>query len=650
MKRKILIALLCCFAACSAALAFAACGGSPEQPNQPEQPQAPQYVAANGATCTAAGNTAYWIKDGKYYSDEACTAEITAQDTVIPAKDHDFANGTYTSDGSQHWKVCARSGCSAEDTANKEDCAGGEATCKDKAACTTCTREYGEVNAQNHAGGTIVKDAHEATCSTAGYTGDTYCLGCNEKIADGTESPATGDHDFANGAYGKNQTHHWKICANDNCSATGTQEVHNYENGVCGCGYEHDGHADENDVGACDTCGKELSYQTYFTIGEAKYTPYKLGGLNENVTAVFTENEVTLTLGGVTGLEDLTVSGGSLIIVCAEQTQNTIGKISVTEGGLTVGGTGELTVSGNASEENGVTSVSLTVQSGATLAVSGFKFNVYLNGDAVIESGATLALDNASDVGIGTTENYTLTVNGVLSAANCANHAVYFKNGSGTLDLNGALNADGLSVYANKINVTGGASTAGTLSCQTLDVSGGSLTVNGNVTLNQSNWGKFLLDGASAEVTINGNLYVYGDNSDSGRCFIRQGSLSAQSICAAHIRIGDAAEGCEGNVTVTASGDGIHINNINQKNAICLFEKGTLNLNKTGTQGANTAICLNQGGTYEINVGAEMTVNIVGFEYSMGCWNGNLGVTNNGTVNANGSIHHATNWNGNAAE
>ncbi len=56
---------------------------------------------------------------------------------------------------------------------------GGTATCCAKAVCDLCGEEYGEFNADNHEGETEIRDASET------YTGDTYCLGCNTKIADG---------------------------------------------------------------------------------------------------------------------------------------------------------------------------------------------------------------------------------------------------------------------------------------------------------------------------------------------------------------------------------------------------------------------------------------------------------------------------------
>lgn len=46
---------------------------------------------------------------------------------------------------------------------------------------------------------TETRDDVEATCIQAGYTGDTYCLDCGEKIADGETIPAAGAHTWGEG-------------------------------------------------------------------------------------------------------------------------------------------------------------------------------------------------------------------------------------------------------------------------------------------------------------------------------------------------------------------------------------------------------------------------------------------------------------------
>ena len=61
--------------------------------------------------------------------------------------------------------------------------------------CGTTKDEVLPVDPKRHAGGTELRGAKEATCEEAGYTGDTYCVGCGAKMASGKAIPATG-HDW----------------------------------------------------------------------------------------------------------------------------------------------------------------------------------------------------------------------------------------------------------------------------------------------------------------------------------------------------------------------------------------------------------------------------------------------------------------------
>ena len=51
-------------------------------------------------TCTTAGNIKYYISNGKYYSDGACSNEITLESTILPATGHNYSlaisGNTYT--------------------------------------------------------------------------------------------------------------------------------------------------------------------------------------------------------------------------------------------------------------------------------------------------------------------------------------------------------------------------------------------------------------------------------------------------------------------------------------------------------------------------------------------------------------------------
>ncbi|MBQ4564496.1 MAG: hypothetical protein IJA58_08435, partial [Lachnospiraceae bacterium] len=59
-----------------------------------------------------------------------------------------------------------------------------KATCVAPSTCS-CGNTTGKKDPSNHTGGTEIKNAVSATVDKEGYTGDTYCKGCGEKIADG---------------------------------------------------------------------------------------------------------------------------------------------------------------------------------------------------------------------------------------------------------------------------------------------------------------------------------------------------------------------------------------------------------------------------------------------------------------------------------
>ena len=131
---------------------------------------------AKAATCTEKGYT------GDTYC-KGCNAKLS-DGTDIPATGHDWAAATCTTP--KTCKVCkVTEGYVAGHT-------GGTANCHAKAVCEVCKQEYGTVDATKHDGGTEIKNAKAATCTEKGYTGDTYCKGCNAKLSDGKDIPAAG--------------------------------------------------------------------------------------------------------------------------------------------------------------------------------------------------------------------------------------------------------------------------------------------------------------------------------------------------------------------------------------------------------------------------------------------------------------------------
>ncbi len=146
------------------------------------------------------------------YVTESVTISITRQ-----ACDHEESDILYTGEGEKA-PTCTVDGIGhTECTKCKEPMqtnvtveasghTGGTATCKNKAECSVCHEGYGELDKNNHAGETEVKDAKEATCAVDGYTGDTYCKDCGAKIATGTKIDKSTAHTWDNGVVTKEAT------------------------------------------------------------------------------------------------------------------------------------------------------------------------------------------------------------------------------------------------------------------------------------------------------------------------------------------------------------------------------------------------------------------------------------------------------------
>ena len=105
---------------------------------------------------------------------------------LAPALEHTHVWGAWISNGDgTHTRTCAKDSSHTETNA----CSGGIATCQNSAICSVCNTAYGAKDMTNHTGGTEVRGSVEATTSTEGYTGDTYCKGCDTKLADGKTIP-----------------------------------------------------------------------------------------------------------------------------------------------------------------------------------------------------------------------------------------------------------------------------------------------------------------------------------------------------------------------------------------------------------------------------------------------------------------------------
>ncbi|MGN1202332.1 MAG: hypothetical protein ACI4RF_03490, partial [Eubacterium sp.] len=154
------------------------------------------------ATCLAAGTAAYWTCDdcGKMFSDENATTEITAP-AELPILPHSYTGAIKSNGDGTHSYLCVN-GCNQY--GGTVDCTFGEMSIEKaptiteegigRYTCGECGYYYDVVldKVECTHENTEIRDAKEATCTEDGYTGDTWCLDCGEKIAIGTVIPAPG--------------------------------------------------------------------------------------------------------------------------------------------------------------------------------------------------------------------------------------------------------------------------------------------------------------------------------------------------------------------------------------------------------------------------------------------------------------------------
>ena len=111
---------------------------------------APEFVEPQPPSCGSTGHTYYYACDcGKLYWDEEAKQPIADKEEILIPP-----TGAHT---------------------------GGTATCRDKAVCTVCGKDYGELNKDNHKAVTTLK-AVEATYKADGLTEGKKCADCGKTI------------------------------------------------------------------------------------------------------------------------------------------------------------------------------------------------------------------------------------------------------------------------------------------------------------------------------------------------------------------------------------------------------------------------------------------------------------------------------------
>lgn len=137
------------------------------------------YITNNGGTLSYS-NGATFLEIEVYHRNNALTgtATWTASSISITA--------TYTPHTHSYATEISRtpSTCCKKGSVTKQ-CSCGE----------TQTTELA-LDSSNHSGGTELRNVSSATCTTTGYTGDTYCKGCGAKLSSGSTTNAL-EHSYS---------------------------------------------------------------------------------------------------------------------------------------------------------------------------------------------------------------------------------------------------------------------------------------------------------------------------------------------------------------------------------------------------------------------------------------------------------------------
>ena len=227
------------------------------------------------ATCQAEGSTTY-----------TCSVCGYSYSATLPVVDHSY---TYQHNETQHWGECIW--CGTTTTAENHNFTAEVTETGITYTCNVCYYSYTQSTTCSHAN-TYLSGYVAATCTTAGYTGNTVCSDCGETIAYGTTIPATG-HSYGDwthdAATSEASSTHSKTCAN--CGDVVT-EACSFTDVVTPPTTTSQGYTTHT----CDLCG--YSYKDNYTEPTSTYTVtyYVNGSVVDSLTQSNIEDGTAVTL------------------------------------------------------------------------------------------------------------------------------------------------------------------------------------------------------------------------------------------------------------------------------------------------------------------------------------------------------------------
>ena len=138
-------------------------------------------VTVNGTAVTLNENGGFTLApaNGEQKIIVTDKAGNTAEMTVTVNDGHTYGEWVSNGDGT-HTRRCTVDGCTGSET---KDCSGGTATCTEKAKCSACGAEYGDLNPAHHAN-LVNVPAKAATTSAEGNIEYWHCGGCGKYYKD----------------------------------------------------------------------------------------------------------------------------------------------------------------------------------------------------------------------------------------------------------------------------------------------------------------------------------------------------------------------------------------------------------------------------------------------------------------------------------
>lgn len=156
-----------------------------------------------------------------YCSD--CDKLLEKGKVITATHEHNFGD-EWKHDEDGHWHECLCDEKTEELPHN-----GGTPTCIEPATCDDCLKPYGNKDPDNHVGGTEIRNYVAPEEFKDGYSGDTYCKGCDELLKEGEVLKATHVHSFGE-EWQCDGENHWHEC---DCGEK--KDIEPHEGGTATC-------------------------------------------------------------------------------------------------------------------------------------------------------------------------------------------------------------------------------------------------------------------------------------------------------------------------------------------------------------------------------------------------------------------------------